>query len=80
MALAKNLLRRKEGSVAEIAERVGYSSPSTFIVAFTRYVIRPPTWPARGQTESYARSPIPRTHTGGEVTKAGHLLPLFQIL
>ena len=43
MALAKSLLRRKEGSVAEVAERVGYSSASTFSVAFTRYVGLPPT-------------------------------------
>ena len=47
MALAKSLLRRKEGSVAEVAERVGYSSASTFSVAFTRYVGLPPTRYAR---------------------------------
>jgi AraC-like DNA-binding protein len=47
MALAKNLLRRKEGSVAEVAERVGYSSQSTFSVAFTRHVGLPPTRYAR---------------------------------
>jgi AraC-like DNA-binding protein len=52
MALAKNLLRRKEGSIAEIAERVGYSSQSTFSVAFTRYVGQPPTRYAQEQTES----------------------------
>jgi AraC-like DNA-binding protein len=52
MALAKNLLRRKEGSIAEIAERVGYSSQSTFCVAFTRYVGQPPTRYAQEQTES----------------------------
>jgi AraC-like DNA-binding protein len=43
MALAKNLLRRKEGGVAKVAERVGYSSASAFSVAFTRYVGLPPT-------------------------------------
>ena len=43
MAMAKNLLRRKDGNVAEIAERVGYSSASAFSVAFTRYVGLPPT-------------------------------------
>jgi AraC-like DNA-binding protein len=32
-----------EGSVAEVAERVGYSCQSTFSVAFTRYVGLPPT-------------------------------------
>jgi AraC-like DNA-binding protein len=43
MAMAKNLLRRKEGNVAEIAARVGYSSASAFSVAFTRHVGLPPT-------------------------------------
>ncbi|MFM0163669.1 AraC family transcriptional regulator [Paraburkholderia sediminicola] len=47
MALAKNLLRRNEGRIAEIALRVGYSSASTFSVAFTRHVGRPPTQYAR---------------------------------
>lgn len=47
MALAKNLLRRNEGSVAEVAERVGYSSQSTFSVAFTRHVGLPPSRYAR---------------------------------
>ena len=42
MAMAKNLLRRKEGSIAEVAQRVEYSSASTFNVAFTRYVGIPP--------------------------------------
>jgi AraC-like DNA-binding protein len=50
MALAKNLLRRKEGSVAEIAERVGYSSASTFSIAFSRHVGQPPAQYSRGQT------------------------------
>lgn len=50
MALAKDLLRRRNGAgVAEIAERVGYSSASTFSVAFTRHVGRPPTQYAREQ-------------------------------
>jgi AraC-like DNA-binding protein len=43
MALAKDLLRRKEGGVAEVAGRVGYSSASTFSVAFTRAVGMPPS-------------------------------------
>ncbi|MBN3856934.1 AraC family transcriptional regulator [Paraburkholderia sp. Ac-20340] len=47
MALAKDLLRRNEGKIAEIAQRVGYSSASTFSVAFTRHVGRPPTQYAR---------------------------------
>jgi len=49
MALAKDLLRRNQGRVAEIAERVGYSSASTFSVAFTRHVGRPPTQYARDE-------------------------------
>ncbi|SEL52128.1 transcriptional regulator, AraC family [Pseudoxanthomonas sp. GM95] len=49
MALAKDLLRRREGSVAQVAERVGYSSASTFSVAFARHVGRPPMRYAREQ-------------------------------
>jgi AraC-like DNA-binding protein len=52
MALAKNLLRRNEGGVAEVAVRVGYGSASAFSVAFTRYVGLPPMRYAREQTES----------------------------
>jgi len=50
MALAKDLLRRNEGGVAEIAERVGYSCASTFSVAFTRHVGLRPTQYAREQS------------------------------
>lgn len=49
MAMAKNLLRRKEAGIAEVAQRVGYSSASTFNVAFTRYVGLPPGRYAREQ-------------------------------
>jgi AraC-like DNA-binding protein len=52
MALAKKLLRRKECGVAAVAERVGYSSASTFSVAFTRYVGQTPTRYARELMES----------------------------
>jgi AraC-like DNA-binding protein len=48
MAQAKDLLRQK-GGVANVAERVGYSSASTFSVAFTRHVGLPPTLYAREQ-------------------------------
>ncbi|MGE3348998.1 MAG: AraC family transcriptional regulator [Ramlibacter sp.] len=47
MALAKDLLRRREGAISEIAARVGYGSASTFSVAFTRHVGRSPTQFAR---------------------------------
>ena len=48
MALAKDLLSRNQGTVAEIADRVGYGSASTFSVAFTRQVGQPPSRYARG--------------------------------
>ncbi|KVT01667.1 AraC family transcriptional regulator [Burkholderia sp. MSMB1459WGS] len=58
MALAKDLLRRNEGRIAEIAARVGYSSASTFSVAFARHVGRPPAQYARDeQAEQAANEP-----------------------
>jgi len=42
MAVAKDLLRRNDVSVGEVAERVGYGSASTFSTAFSRHVGRPP--------------------------------------
>jgi AraC-like DNA-binding protein len=48
MALAKNLLRRHDGGIKEIAQRVGYGSASAFSTAFTRLVGIPPTQYARG--------------------------------
>ena len=42
MALARQMLRQRELAISEIAERVGYSSVSTFGVAFTRHVGVPP--------------------------------------
>ena len=50
MALAKDLLRRN-GGVAEVAERVGYRSASSFSVAFTRHVGVAPARYAREVTE-----------------------------
>jgi AraC-like DNA-binding protein len=42
MAVAKDLLRRHDVGLAEVAERVGYGSASTFSTAFRRHVGRPP--------------------------------------
>ncbi|WP_439569351.1 AraC family transcriptional regulator [Sphingopyxis sp.] len=42
MNLAKDLLRRKVGGLADIAERVGYGSASAFSTAFARHVGLPP--------------------------------------
>ena len=54
MALAKDLLRHNAGRMAEIAERVGYSSASTFSVAFARHVGMPPTQYARSSATAEA--------------------------
>ncbi len=48
MAIAKDLLRGDGVSVGEVAQRVGYSSSSTFSVAFARQVGASPTTYARG--------------------------------
>src|SRR6185295_5114196 len=42
MAVARDLLRRRELGIAEVAERVGYGSASTFSTAFSRQVGQPP--------------------------------------
>jgi len=47
MAIAKDLLSRSDFALAEVAERVGYSSASTFSTAFSRYVGQPPSHYAR---------------------------------
>lgn len=47
MALAKELLRRGDCNVAEVAGRVGYRSASSFSVAFAKHVGMPPAYYAR---------------------------------
>src|SRR5262245_9548119 len=42
MAVARDLLRRHDCGITEVAERVGYSSASTFSTAFSRHVGQPP--------------------------------------
>lgn len=54
MALAKQLLRQRELAIVDIAERVGYSSVSTFGVAFTRHVGVPPGRYARDRVAADA--------------------------
>jgi AraC-like DNA-binding protein len=43
MAVAKDLLRKRELGIAEVAERVGYGSASTFSTAFSRFVGQAPS-------------------------------------
>jgi len=52
MAVAKDLLRRHDLGLAEVAERVGYGSASTFSTAFSRHVGQSPGRYAR---ESWQR-------------------------
>ncbi|MDE4909235.1 AraC family transcriptional regulator [Methylobacterium sp. 092160098-2] len=59
IALAKDLLGREGAGVAEVAERVGYGSASTFSTAFARHVGRPPIHYAREQ-RAQQRSPAPQ--------------------
>jgi AraC-like DNA-binding protein len=52
MILAKNLLLRKDATIADVARRIGYSSASAFSVAFSRHVGLPPSAYAREQIET----------------------------
>lgn len=47
MAVARGLLRRRELGLAEVAERVGYGSASSFSAAFSRHVGQAPSRYAR---------------------------------
>jgi AraC-like DNA-binding protein len=47
MAVARDLLRRPDVGIAEVADRVGYGSASTFSTAFSRHVGEPPSHYAR---------------------------------
>lgn len=49
MAVARDLLRRGELAISEIAERVGYASASTFSTAFSRHVGQSPSRYAVGE-------------------------------
>lgn len=56
MAIAKDLLRHHDVDIAEIAERTGYGSASTFSTAFSRHVGQPPGRYARTAS---GRHPMP---------------------
>ena len=55
MEIAKELLRSSNLAVSEVAERVGYGSTSTFSVAFSRHVGRPPSRYAGGSAAPSTR-------------------------
>jgi AraC-like DNA-binding protein len=52
MAIAKELLRRQDLSLGDVAERVGYGSASTFSTAFSRHVGQAPSRYAKVVTPS----------------------------
>ena len=75
MALAKNLLRKSDIAIAEVAERVGYGSASTFSVAFSRYVGMPPTHYTREQEKDVrSESDSTRLHTPSGSSNGGDQL------
>lgn len=57
MAVAKDLLRRHDLALAEVAERVGYGSASAFSIAFSRHVGQPPGRYARDRKVAPAAAP-----------------------
>lgn len=59
MAVARDLLRRHDLGIAEVADRVGYGSASTFSTAFSRHVGQPPSRYARGLELRVKRAPLP---------------------
>ncbi|MET0390204.1 MAG: AraC family transcriptional regulator [Polyangiales bacterium] len=54
MGVARDLLRRRELGIAEVAERVGYGSASTFSAAFSRHVGQAPSHYARASQPELA--------------------------
>ena len=57
MAVAKDLLRRQDLGIDEVAERVGYASASTFSTAFSRYVGQPPRRYSRIASQPPSKDP-----------------------
>ena len=58
MAVAKDLLRRHDVGLSEVAERVGYGSSSTFSTAFSRHVGQPPSRYARARNDRASGSGV----------------------
>jgi len=66
MAVAKDLLRRTDAGLDEIARRVGYGSASTFSTAFSRHVGQPPGRYARGDRHGGSAGRSSRSTPGPE--------------
>jgi AraC-like DNA-binding protein len=58
MALAKRLLRTNELGIDQVAQRVGYSSASTFSTAFARHAGMPPARYGRLRFDGTDRSAL----------------------
>jgi transcriptional regulator GlxA family with amidase domain len=74
MAVARDLLRRSDLGIAEVAERVGYGSASTFSTAFSRHVGQPPRRYARavgGRSDRERDVPGRRVAAGGRALEGG---------
>lgn len=56
MEIAKDLLRREQLSVAQIAERIGYGSGTAFSIAFSRHVGQAPSHYAKAWAATVAAS------------------------
>ena len=69
MAVAKNLLRRHDIGIAEVAERVGYGSASTFSTAFSRQVGQPPSRYARASSRVVPRPGARKGRPAGGVPR-----------
>ncbi|WP_441288352.1 AraC family transcriptional regulator [Sorangium sp. KYC3313] len=67
MAVARDLLRRHDLGIAEVAERVGYGSASTFSTAFSRHVGQPPG--------RYAHEAVSRSGVASSGPQRGSSLP-----
>jgi AraC-like DNA-binding protein len=64
MALAKDMLRRRDGGMKEIATRVGYGSASAFSVAFSRFVGVSPSQYSQPSTQRSASENLLNSQIG----------------
>jgi len=72
MAVARDLLRRHDFGIAEVAERVGYGSASTFSTAFCRHVGQPPSRYARAALADLPRASRSHAVASSDTSSARH--------